>query len=293
MPWSDWLLASQVKIQGTWNLHNSLLQEQKEPLDYFFLFSSVANTHGQWGQANYCAGNAFLDSFVSYRHSLGLVASSLNIGVVGDVGYMTENSNLLDSIRSTGQYVSTETDLLDCLELMMKRSMPSAETMNGRWVQKSSLAMGIRCTLPFSSPANRVVWRRDPRMLVYRNVDATDNSSSTSSDVSSDEELMQFLRHVSSNIALLKSEETAARIGQELGKTLFGFMMKDDFDTVDLTAPLEALNIDSLISVELRSWIRRKIGVQVSTLEILRAENLLIVGGTIQEKLIAKYQARE
>ncbi|RFU77059.1 polyketide synthase [Trichoderma arundinaceum] len=211
MSWGDWLMASQVKTQGTWNLHNALLYEQTEPLDYFFLFSSVASFYGQWGQANYGAGNAFLDSFVSYRHSLGLAASSLNIGIVGDVGYMTEKNSLLDSIRSTGQCISTETDLLDCLELMIKRSMPStvdrADSTSNRRVQKSTIAMGIRCTLPFSSPANRVVWRRDPRMLVYRNIEAPDASSAIRADSISDGNIVQFLRNINSNIALLKSEE--------------------------------------------------------------------------------------
>ncbi|KAL7783077.1 hypothetical protein V8C37DRAFT_397515 [Trichoderma ceciliae] len=297
MSWDDWSMASQIKIQGTWNLHNALLHEQKEPLDYFFLFSSVASFYGQWGQANYSAGNAFLDSFVSYRHALGLVASSLNIGIVGDVGYMTENNGLLDSIRSTGQCVSTETDLLDCIELMIKRSTPSATheaySMNNRRIQKSTIAMGIRCTLPFTSPANRVVWRRDPRMLVYRNIEAEGISSTAiGPESSSDEKLMQFLRNASCNIALLKSEETTSTLAKSVGKTLFGFMMKDDTHILDLSAPLGSLNIDSLISVELRSWIRRKVGVEVTTLEILRSKNLLVVGRTIQEKLIVKYQDR-
>ena len=295
MPWADWLMASQPKIQGTWNLHHALQHEQEEPLENFFLFSSAGAMSGQWGQANYNAGNTFLDSFVSYRHSLGLPASSLNIGVVGDVGYVKENSGLLDSLKATGQYLTGELDLLDCIELMFKRSSPKpAKKTDGnqvRWSQKSQLAMGLRSTLPISSPTNRVIWRRDPRMLVYRNVETLDASASSGSSSSADEQLTQFLRDASSNKTILKDAETGARLAKEIGRMLVGFMMKSEED-LDMEASLDNVGIDSLISVELRSWIRRKIGVEITTLEIMRADNLNSLGVAVQNKLIEKYKAR-
>src|SRR4051794_31056535 len=108
MSWNDWQAAVGPKVQGTWNLHNALLQEQPEPLDIFFLFSSAGAMSGQWGQANYNAANTFLDAFVSYRHSLGLPASTVNIGVIEDIGYVCENPEILDSFRSTAQYLMRE-----------------------------------------------------------------------------------------------------------------------------------------------------------------------------------------
>ncbi|KAM5506985.1 Type I Iterative PKS [Microsporum canis] len=295
MPWADWLIASQPKIQGTWNLHHALQKEQEEPLDLFFLFSSAGAMSGQWGQANYNAGNTFLDSFVSYRHSLGLPASSLNIGVIGDVGYVSENSGLLDSLRVTGQYITSELDLLDCIELMLKRSSPrlanATKDKHVRWVQNSQLAMGLRSTIPISSPTNRVIWRHDPRMSVYRNVESVDASASAGSSSSADEQLTQFLRDVSSNKALLNAPETSVRLAKELRRMLVGFMMKSEAD-IDLEASLAMVGIDSLISVELRSWIRRKCGVDITTLEILRAETLNDLAAVVQVKLAEKYKAR-
>jgi acyl carrier protein len=286
-------MASQPKIRGTWNIHHALQREQEEPLEIFFLFSSAGAMSGQWGQANYNAGNTFLDSFVSYRHSLGLAASSLNIGVVGDVGYVKENSGLLDSLKATGQYITRELDLLDCIELMLKRSSPKpvkkTDGSQVRWSQNSQLAMGLRSTLPISSPTNRVIWRHDPRMLVYRNVETLNASASSGSSSSADEQLTQFLRDASSNRTILMNEEMAVRLTKEIGRMLLGFMMKSE--NLDMEAPLDNVGIDSLISVELRSWIRRKIGVEITTLEIMRAENLNSLGVAVQNKLIEKYKA--
>lgn len=312
MSWSQWTAASRPKIQGTWNLHNALLHEQADqPVDHFLLFSSLGAMTGQWGQANYNAGNTFLDAFVSYRHSLGLAASVVNIGVVGDVGYVSENPSVLDSLRATGQYIMREPELLDCLELMLKRSGPvssqgaSARRDGGkrqvssrpgtfRYVQPSQLGTGLRSLLPITSPNNRTPWRRDPRMLVYRNIEqGAGTDATTPGDSSSGEELSKFLRDAASNMELLKSEEAAALLAREVGKTLLGFMMRAaEGEQLDLDAPLGAVGIDSLVSIELKNWIRRRMGAEVTVLEIVRAESLARLGETLRGRLVEKYQAR-
>lgn len=307
MSWAQWTAASRPKIQGTWNLHNALAREQAhQPVDHFLLFSSLGAMTGQWGQANYNAGNTFLDAFVSYRHSLGLAASVVNIGVVGDVGYVSENPAVLDSLRATGQYIMREPELLECLELMLRRSgpassphgMPSREEQQAtrpgtfRYAQPSQLGTGLRSLLPITAPNNRTPWRRDPRMLVYRNVEhGASGAGADAASGDSGEELSRFLRDISSSMALLKSEEAAALLAREVGRTLLGFMMRSEAE-LDLDAPLGAVGIDSLVSIELRNWIRRRIGAEVTVLEIVRAESLARLGETVQGKLIEKYQAR-
>ncbi|RYP07435.1 hypothetical protein DL765_009146 [Monosporascus sp. GIB2] len=294
MSWDQWVTATKPKIQGTWNLHNALLREQAEPLDLFFLFSSAGAMTGQWGQANYNAGSTFLDAFVSYRHSLGLPASVVNIGVIGDVGYVSKNSEVLDTLRATSQYIMGESALLDSIELMLKRSVGTANTPQGSalrsYVQRSQIGIGMRSLLPITSPANRTNWRKDPRMLVYRNLEAADAAAAGSS-ASSDEELTQFLRDVASNMTMLKSAESAALIAREVGKTLAGYLMRSD-DELDIGAPLSSVGIDSLISIELRNWIRRRLGADITVLEIVRAESVEHLGEKIQGKLVEKYLAR-
>jgi NAD(P)-dependent dehydrogenase (short-subunit alcohol dehydrogenase family) len=298
MSWEHWRAAVQPKVQGTWNLHNALLREQPEPLDLFFLFSSAGAMSGQWGQANYNAGNTFLDSFVSFRHSLGLPASTVNIGVIEDIGYVSENPDVLDSLRSTAQYLMDEPKLLESIELMLKRSAPSSSANhlsaeiiespgNARYVQKSQIGVGMRSVLPITSPNNRTIWRKDPRMLVYRNLEAAETSSSSSSD----HELDQFLKDIGSNMTLLKSPDSALLLAREIGKTLFGFMMRTD-DEPDCDAPLSTIGIDSLISIEVRNWIRRKLGIEFTVLEIVRADNVNHLGALAQIKLVEKYRAR-
>ncbi|KAI8316560.1 Highly reducing polyketide synthase gloL [Colletotrichum sp. SAR11_240] len=127
MTFEQWQTTVDPKVQGTWNLHNALQQHQSEPLDFFFLFSSLSGLGGQIGQANYAAGNAFLDAFVQYRHSKGLACSVLDIGIMEDIGVLAREQNRLEALRATKQHCLHEQDLLDALELMIRRSQPVSE----------------------------------------------------------------------------------------------------------------------------------------------------------------------
>lgn len=93
----DLLKAYRPKVQGSWNLHHLL---HNEPLEHFVLFSSIASLVSSTGQANYAAGNAFLDALAHYRRQLGLPGIALNWGpwAIG----MVEELDLIDHYHRRG-----------------------------------------------------------------------------------------------------------------------------------------------------------------------------------------------
>ncbi|MCJ1385150.1 hypothetical protein MMC17_008269 [Xylographa soralifera] len=293
MTFEQWEAALLPKVQGTWNLHEALLQ-QKQPLDFFFLFSSVSGIGGQWGQANYASGNTFLDAFVQYRHSIGLPASVLDIGAMDDVGYLSKNSNILEALRATSLHILHEQDLLDSLHLMIDRSYPVStpkaitSSSTTAYVNRSQVAIGVRSTLPLSAPNNRTIWKKDPRMAVYRNLESQDSTPGASS---SNEGFKQFLRDASKNPRLLDLPDSIEILAKETGITLFGFMMRSEED-LDLKAPLASLGVDSLVSIELRNWFRQKVGAEFTVLEVVGSNSIMHLGEQAATKLKEKYKAR-
>lgn len=90
MTFDDWTQSTQSKIRGTLNLHH--LFSEKEGLTFFVALSSVASVIGNMGQANYSAGNGFIDALMEWRRNHGLPGHSINIGLVPDASGLSDIS---------------------------------------------------------------------------------------------------------------------------------------------------------------------------------------------------------
>lgn len=84
--WESFKRPFAAKVEGTWHLH-TLTQDQ--PLDYFVLYSSVASLLGSPGQANHGVANAFMDRLAHARRAQNLPGLSVNWGAWGEVGAVT------------------------------------------------------------------------------------------------------------------------------------------------------------------------------------------------------------
>ena len=249
------------------------------------MFSSFSGLVGQWGQANYAASNTFLDAFAQYRHGLGLPASVLDIGAVVDVGYVSENQVVLENFLASHVHGLRETDLLDSLHLMINRSVVPPSPAPNSFTNPGQVGIGLRSTLPIAAPQNRNIWKRDPRMSLYRNLEAVDEVAVTSNN----DELKQFLAKAKSQPASLADKESIQYLAREIGLRLFSFLMKPE-EELDLAMAPSAAGLDSLIAIEMRNWWRQSLGFDVTILEILAAGSIEQLGELACSRLREKFE---
>jgi phthiocerol/phenolphthiocerol synthesis type-I polyketide synthase C len=85
-----------AKLLGAWHLHQATLSI---PLQHFVLYSSVTTTIGNPGQANYVAANAGLEGLAAMRRTMGLPATCIAWGPIGDAGYLVRNQAVKNSLE--------------------------------------------------------------------------------------------------------------------------------------------------------------------------------------------------
>ncbi|KAF7553839.1 hypothetical protein G7Z17_g3331 [Cylindrodendrum hubeiense] len=287
--YDDWRAVLDPKVKGTWNLHNALTGVK---LDFFILLSSLVGIIGQPGQANYAAANSFLDSFMQYRHSLGLPCSSIDLGGMDGIGFLTTRPAKLHQYRSSGLFLLQEQHLIDAIRIAMKRSSPvdSLHPTGPRtaFVPMSQIAMGLRSSKALSDPRNRVIFTGDVRFSLYANMDPTDRIDTESRD----EELRELLKEAEANPDMLNEPTTLQRLSLEIGRTLFKYLVLPEED-LDVNLTLESIGVDSLVSIEIRNWWRRSLGLDITVLEIMNAGTIEGLGKTAISALKEKFRVKQ
>lgn len=284
MKQADWAAAIAPKLQGTFNLHDAL----GDTLDFFVATSSISGAFGNAGQANYAAANSFLDSFCQWRHRHGLPASVLDVGVVGDVGYVASNTTIQDNLKQAGYYVLREQDVLDALKWAIISGTPG---------NQHQLAIGVRSTKNLDDVSCRVNWRRDRRMAAYRNNADDGEASSLSASSPTADALVSIVPKLKGNPGLLDAPGVEDSIKEEIGRKIYTLMLQPT-DEMDLSVSLAQLGVDSLVTIEVRNWIKRATsgvssagGVEISTLELMGVGSVGAVGDLVISGLKDRLQA--
>ncbi|PGH14046.1 hypothetical protein AJ79_03316 [Helicocarpus griseus UAMH5409] len=297
MPYEAWRAAIRPKVDGTWNLHQAFLQTNTD-LDFFVIFGSISGSFGIAHQANYAAANTFQDAFVQYRHAHELPASVLNIGAMANVGYVSQNQSVQSYFRSAGMPFLSEADLFETLHLSIRQQLPRMLNEEVQWAQtgvnagftsRSQLTLGIRATKPMDDPGNRVLWRHDRRVDIYRSLESSrlECSNETGSGENEDP-LAVLMKDVRSDPSVLDKPQTLDMLTNEIGLNVYRFMLLP-VEELDVSKTMMALGVDSLVIIEIRNWLRQKLEVETSTLEILNGGTVEILGQITVQRLKEKY----
>ncbi|RYP85007.1 hypothetical protein DL769_001050 [Monosporascus sp. CRB-8-3] len=266
--------ALACKFSGTWNLHTAA-EQANQKLDFFTMLSSVSGIVGTAGQANYAAGNSFQDAFASYRDRLGLNSHTVDLGIVEDVGYMSEHQSLTDRVQSRSQLSGiNERQLHDILKFsILQQTGNGGKGVNQE--NRGQMITGLPYPLAEESPL-----LADMRFHSLLVPDAH-APAAVSGGQGGDYDLQAFQ-------LMLKASLPVERLIPEMIKLVNKQVVRVLGLTTDMeeSKPLSSYGIDSLAAVDLRNWFKVRLRVRLTTLDILNAGNLRSLCAKVVDQIV-------
>jgi aryl carrier-like protein len=265
----DWHQSLAPKVKGTWNIH-----ELFPAMDFFILLSSVVGVGANRGRANYAAGCTFKDEFARWRttkHHQKTV--SIDLGFVADAGIMLENEALQNQFLR--RKVVRRNRLVEILALFERICDPTFQISTA---EQSQIITGFKLPSETLSEGAEV----PPELMepMFRLFHQTRADSMTSSPGASRQSLRTQLMAATSAD---QSVTVAATALQSKFAQVLGLRVKE----VDSNKPLHQYGMDSLIALEIQSWIRREIEAEIAIFEILGEATVC----SLSEVIVAKSKA--
>ncbi|KAJ5770265.1 Acyl transferase/acyl hydrolase/lysophospholipase [Penicillium nucicola] len=282
MTLDEWNLSTGPKIQGTWNLHEASLDMK---LDFFLLFSSMGGILGIPGQANYAAANTFMDAFVQFRHRSQLPASVINIGAVQGIGHVADNPTILDNLKLLECARMSQKDLFNAIIVSISHGPGPKSHGDSCYANPAQFITGLRDTVGIFSNPNGNKMLLDSRLVAYFGSSA--ENAPTEKRTSADK-LRYFVSSAASDSSILTEPTAAGFVATEIAKWVFDLLMKpvDDDSEIDVSRSLVDVGLDSLAAVEMRSWLKASLGLNISVLEIMAVPSLAAMGEHVVQELI-------
>jgi acyl transferase domain-containing protein/NADPH:quinone reductase-like Zn-dependent oxidoreductase/acyl carrier protein len=243
------------KALGAWNLHRLTLDD---PLDLFVLFSSFTSLIGNPGQANYVAGNTFLDTLAHHRWRRGRPALAVNWGGVSGVGYVARNRAVAERAEQVGMKLQPVQQLLAGLTALLEHGVVQAGVADVDWRRIRRL-FGPRQSPRFSKLIGDLGDDSGP---------LEDTSVHTILNADPAERAALLVQHIRTQLATVLGISPA----------------KLDPDQSMLT-----LGLDSLMAVEMRNRVQMEMGVDIPPVKFMEGVSITDLAAFVAERLAVQH----
>jgi NADPH:quinone reductase-like Zn-dependent oxidoreductase/NAD(P)-dependent dehydrogenase (short-subunit alcohol dehydrogenase family) len=245
----QWVESTRPKVQGSWNLHQHL----PDDLDFFVTLSSFTAAFGSRGQSNYAAAGAYEDALAYYRRARGWHATTVDLGIMRDVGVLAE-TGMTDAFREwETPYGIRESEFLALMERVIDRDtagvMPP-QVLTGFATGGSVSLAGI------STP----YYMEDARFsILARTGMRGDGTSAAASDAVPAHTL----------VSQAKSFQEASDSVLEALVRQVASMYQIPPSEIDTSRFLHSYGIDSLVAIEIVNWVLREAKSTIAVFDVL------------------------
>ena len=274
MTHDEWTGAISPKIEGTWNLYRALQDRQ---LDFFVLFGSLVGHLANVGQANYGAANCFHEAFAKYSRARGFPSAVLSLGAVKDIGYVSEHPDLLQRCLASSIEPLGERQLVRALQAAIVQARLPFDPDQSE--DLSSVIVGLQ---QLTNERCRTTYQNDLRLALFKEADIRHESGGSSQM----DTINQFITDAERNPSILHLPSSLELMTLEIARLV---RAESGDESVEAAAEIP---IDSLMTIEIRSWLRKRLNVDIPAMKIAKGKNIgglskFVLEG-IEEKLRLK-----
>ncbi|KAJ5266789.1 polyketide synthase [Penicillium angulare] len=250
------------KVTGTLNLHDATLGHD---LDFFLMTSSTVAAMGTLAQGAYCGANAFQDAFARHRKAQGLPATTFAVGLIKEIGFIREATPFQQMLERVGSFGISETEFLQLLETVLhpdaQFGFHSADPLSSAQISIGFEPARLHSKFAQHGRMSDLVWHSNPHFqsIIQAVCDQSSSSSSQSKSTSS----------IRANIETASTETEARNIALDGVVEHLARLLGLEKQDVNSQAPITRYGIDSLIAAEMRTWLMKTFGVEMTLLQLL------------------------
>jgi NADPH:quinone reductase-like Zn-dependent oxidoreductase/NAD(P)-dependent dehydrogenase (short-subunit alcohol dehydrogenase family) len=271
MELDDWNISMNPKVWGTRNLDKAF--SSADTTDFFVILSSVASIIGSASQSNYAAGNAFQDAFAR-AHSQGRRGvthyTTVNVGAVAGSDLIAQ---ALDHGEITNIIGSVSFD--EVLATIGYAIGPQAR-----------LDKAVQCIMPFDRDSmEEAMGETALSDHLFDHVPSKKNQTGIASNSTSDSKKSSAAQEVEK----AETVEDAEIIITQALLDKFAAFIGDD---VPANEPVISFGLDSLVSIELKNWIKHTFTTPLQTSELIGAQSVIALAKLIVSRMDLKCKVK-
>ncbi len=256
---ASWSRVLAPKMLGAWNLHQ---QTRHLALDFFVAYSSVSSLVCNRGQANYVAGNMFLEALARYRQAQKQPALTVAWGTLGQVGYVAQHAEVLEHLIHIGLPPMDHHQALLTLGKVMQD-------------QERCQACITLCNWNVLDAA----WSDVPSRARWMHL-----LSQEQNQPGQEGQPQASLASMLQEMTPIESQQT---IFAHLQRTL-GHMLGKAPVTIESQQVLINLGLDSLMAMELRNRVKHDLGIDIPVMQILRPQSITDLVNWMSQHIVEK-----
>jgi len=293
MEHGDFVLSLQSKVKGLLNLEKILDQPQYPELDFFIVLSSISGVLGTPGQSNYAAASAFEDAFVRTRQRKGHTACSLDLGVISNIGYISQNPHLERKlVQQAGISSYNERQVQSLFQTALDTPLidPVSITSQSGALAKAQVVTGVDIEHTDIRRVQVTYWFQDPKWRIIDSIASSrmNTSDSMGQSLFNDEKAVNIrLLGQLQDVGALQAEDVIRDIAQCIIWKAAVMTMVPAAEILPEHS-LIRYGMDSLAAVEVRNWFLRVTEVEMKVEDVLAAVSIR----SLAEKVYNGYKAK-